>query len=59
MLRSMITQLHWPGDRVYEELSFPRQAPAPYGFQSKRACLTNVLYLAHQLWELIPPSDAI
>lgn len=42
---------------VSDEFKSSRQALASCGMKSKRACFANVLYLAHQLWELIPPSD--
>lgn len=34
-----------------------RPALGPCGIKSKRAHFANVLYLAHQLWELIPRGD--
>lgn len=42
---------------VSDEFKSSRQALASCGIKSKRACFANVLYLAHQLWELIPPGD--
>lgn len=42
---------------VIDEFKSSRQALASCGIKSKRACFANMLYLAHQLWELIPPSD--
>lgn len=42
---------------VSDEFKSSRPALASCGIKSKRACFANVLYLAHQLWELIPPGD--
>lgn len=42
---------------VSDEFKSARQALASCGIKSKRACFANVFYLAHQLRELIPPSD--
>ena len=36
---------------------FSRQASALCDIKSKRTHFVNMLYFAHQLWELIPPGD--
>lgn len=48
---------HKPQERVSGEFKSSRQALALCGIKSKRAHFPHMLYLAHQLWTLIPWGD--